>query len=56
MNRYDERRLVVDDPALATVQISGIYRTGDSTGFARAVAELHGLKIIESPDEIHLQR
>ena len=56
MNRYDERRLVLDDPALATVQVSGIYRTGDSTGFARAVAELHGLKIIEIPDEIHLQR
>ncbi len=56
MNRYDERQLVIDDMELASVRVSGIYRTGDSQGFARAVAELHRLKIVESPDEIHLQR
>jgi transmembrane sensor len=56
MNRYDERQLVLDNTELATVRVSGVYRTGDSPGFARAVAELHGLKIIEGPDRIHLQR
>lgn len=56
MNRYDERQLVIDDAALAAVRVSGVYRTGDSPGFARAVAELHGLQIIERAGRIHLQR
>jgi transmembrane sensor len=56
MNRYDERQLVLDSTDLGTVRVSGVYRTGDSPGFARAVAELHGLKIIEGEDRIHLQR
>jgi transmembrane sensor len=56
MNRYDERQLVLDSAELATVRVSGVYRTGDSPGFARAVAELHGLKVIEGADRIRLQR
>lgn len=56
MNRHDERQLVLDSKELATVRVSGVYRTGDSPGFARAVAELHGLRIIEGPDRIRLQR
>lgn len=55
MNRYDERQLVIDEPALSTVRVSGVYRTGDSPGFARAVAELHGLAIDENKDQIHLR-
>lgn len=56
MNRYDKRQLMIDDTELATVRVSGIYRSGDSLGFARAVAELHGFEVTDSSDEIHLQR
>lgn len=56
MNRYDARQLVLDAPELADVRVSGVYRTGDSPGFARAVAELHGLRLVESAEAIHLRR
>jgi transmembrane sensor len=36
MNRYSDRKLVVDDPALASVQISGAFRAGDVDGFVKA--------------------
>jgi transmembrane sensor len=54
MNRYDKRRLVIDDPRLNSVRVSGVYRTGDSLGFATAVAELQQLDVSENGDEIHL--
>lgn len=56
MNRYDDRQLVIDDPELGSLKISGVYRSGDSEGFARAVAELHGFSIEEDSERIHLKR
>jgi transmembrane sensor len=56
MNRYDKRQLFIDDAELAAVQVSGIYRTGDSLGFAHAVAELNGLDVHDDAAEIHLRR
>jgi len=56
MNRYDTRQLVIDDPALASLSVSGVYRGGDSIGFARGVADLHGLTIREEGSRIHLSR
>lgn len=56
MNRYDKRQLYIDDAQLALVRVSGIYRTGDSLGFAQAVAELNGFEVHDVADEIHLRR
>jgi transmembrane sensor len=55
MNRYDERMLVIDDPAVAALRISGIYHAGDSSGFAHTIAELYGLQVIEQSGRIHLR-
>lgn len=55
MNRYDKRRLMLDDASLEKIRISGIYRSGDSLSFAQAVAELHGLEVQDAADGIHLQ-
>ena len=54
MNRYDRRRLVIDDAGLESVHVSGVYQTGDSLGFAQAIAELHHLAVREDSGEIHL--
>lgn len=54
MNRYDERLLVVDDPAIAALRISGIYHAGDTVGFARTVARLYGLEVVQQPGRIQL--
>ncbi len=56
MNRYDEVRLVIDDPALANLQVSGIYRTGDSAGFALAVSQVHRLSVVSEGTRIHLRK
>jgi transmembrane sensor len=45
MNRYSRRPIVLEpDPRLALLRVSGVYRAGDSEGFAQAVAALHGLE------------
>jgi transmembrane sensor len=54
MNRYDERLLVIDDPAVAALRISGTYPAGESTGFASTVARLYGLDVVLDRDRIHL--
>jgi transmembrane sensor len=56
MNRYDKRQLVIDNSELAALRTSGIYRTGDSIGFAHAVAELYGFEVLDTADEIHLRK
>jgi transmembrane sensor len=55
MNRYDERMLVIDDPAVAALRISGIYHAGDSSGFAQTIAELYDLQVIRQQGRIHLR-
>jgi transmembrane sensor len=54
MNRYDQRALVIDDPSIATVTISGVYHTGDSELFADMVARLYGLGVEHRDGRIHL--
>jgi transmembrane sensor len=55
MNRYDSQTLVIEDPRVATLQVSGIYHTGDSASFARTVAKLYGLHVEERPGQIVLR-
>lgn len=55
MNRYNRTPIVlVGDAALAELRVSGLYRTGDSAGFARAVAALHGLVVREDGGRLEL--
>lgn len=45
MNRYSRRRIVLSDPALETLRISGVYKAGDNEAFARSVATLLDLDV-----------
>lgn len=36
-NRYNERKLILEDPALGAEQLDGVFRTDDPEGFANAV-------------------
>jgi transmembrane sensor len=56
MNRYDERSLIIDDPGVASLRVSGIYHAGDSRGFAETVAKLYGLHVVPEGDRIHLTK
>jgi transmembrane sensor len=55
MNRYSRTPIVlVGAGALPGLRVSGLFRTGDNAGFARAVAALHGLVVREYPDRLEL--
>ena len=56
MNRYSTVRLEVDDPAVARLRISGVYRVGDNESFARSVARLLPVAIEHYPDHLELVR
>ena len=44
MNRYSHRRLVVSDPSIGRLRLSGVFRTGDPERFAAIVGELLPVK------------
>jgi len=55
MNHYDKTALVIETPALATLQVSGLYHTGDNEGFARSLAKMHHLELHERDGRIYLK-
>lgn len=54
MNRYSDVKLVIDDPRIGSARISGVFRAGDSSSFALAVAKTHGLRLVEQGRQITL--
>jgi transmembrane sensor len=55
MNRYSDRKLVVDDQALAQVSISGAFRAGDVDGFVKAYQDYRVARVdSDSDDAVHL--
>jgi len=56
MNRYSTARLVVDDPSIANLKISGVYRVGDNEAFAHSVSLLLPVTIEHYSDHIELVR
>ena len=55
MNRYSSTPIRVDGSVTTSgLRVSGLFRTGDSAGFARAVAKLHGLVVRELPDRLEI--
>ncbi len=56
MNRYSERRIVIEDPSAAALHVSGLFQAGDSAEFAQGVAETFGLRAEDRGDRIVLVR
>ena len=57
MNRYNRTPIVLlDGLESAGLRVSGLYHTGDSTGFANAVAALHGLDVHEEGGRLELAK
>lgn len=54
-NRYNQRRLVLADPALADEQFDGVFRTDDPEGFAVAIRSSLSVPIdLSDPDMIRI--
>ncbi|HEY0941590.1 MAG TPA: FecR domain-containing protein [Steroidobacter sp.] len=52
MNRYNQTKLVVQDPEAGALLINGLFQAGDSTHFANAVAQAYGLTVIQRGNDI----
>ncbi len=55
-NRYADQPIVIDDPAIATMQVSGRFRLTDTDGFTARICELFGLTATRRSDGYHLRR
>jgi transmembrane sensor len=55
INRHNRRQIVVDDPALASRPVVGMFRANDPENFAATVATALGVQSIDQDDAIHLR-
>ncbi len=56
LNRYSADHLVVADPSLASLRISGVFSTKDPAEVAEAIAALHGLRVDRDGRNIRFTR
>jgi transmembrane sensor len=55
INRYSRDRLVVRDPRLARLRVSGVFRAGEAGRFGRTLAQVHPLRLVRTgPTELEL--
>lgn len=54
MNRYSNVELRIEEPGTGRAEVTGIFRSGDSESFARAVAETYHLRVIDRGGKITL--
>jgi len=50
VNRYGKTKIVLAEPNLGGLRVSGTFDTGDAAGFAAGVAKLHSLAIEHGAD------
>lgn len=54
-NRYNLRKIVLDDPSTGTIRISGTFPADKPDAFARLLREAYGLSLDESEREIRVR-
>lgn len=54
--RYSDRRIFIDDPAVARLKMTGLFSASDPDGFAKAAALSLGLRAVEQADGVRLSR
>jgi transmembrane sensor len=52
--RYSDRRIRIDDPAVARLEVTGLFSASDPDGFAKAVALSLGLVATTEADGVRL--
>jgi transmembrane sensor len=55
INRYNHRRIVIDNPALASRPVVGLFRASDPENFAATIAVALQARSVSGPDAIHLE-
>ncbi len=49
-NRYNRQQLLISDPAVAAIRISGTFKASNVEAFVRLLKEAYGLKVELTPD------
>jgi len=47
-NRYGTQKLIIDDPRLEKLRVGGVFRIGDPSSFAHAMANTYHLHVVEN--------
>jgi transmembrane sensor len=55
INRHNHRHIIIDDPALGSRPVVGLFRANDLDGFAVTVARALGAQSADEDDAIHLR-
>ncbi|MEP7246277.1 MAG: sigma factor [Gammaproteobacteria bacterium] len=55
-NRYNQRQLIVDNDALCGFHISGTFSSTDPSALIRFLRDRPGLRVIETPSEIRVEK
>lgn len=55
LNRYGGPPIIIDDPRLAALPVSGVFAT-DASDFAEAAAAVHGLRLEKRGETLHIVR
>ncbi|MBU1345432.1 MAG: FecR family protein [Alphaproteobacteria bacterium] len=55
LNRYGGPPIVIDDPRVAALKVSGVFAT-NAADFAEAIAALHGLRVEKEGETLHIVR
>lgn len=50
VSRYTDRRLIIRDPGIARLRISGRFRAGDPDRFANTLAQIYPVRVVRRPD------
>jgi transmembrane sensor len=53
-NRYGSHKITIDGPDLGKLRVGGVFRIGDPTSFAQAMANAYHLRIINRGNTIVL--
>ena len=56
LNRYNATKIVVTDPSVARIRVTGIFESNDPGEFAAAVAQLNKVRVRRSSESIELTR
>ncbi len=55
-NRYAHRPIIVDEPAIAALAVSGRFQLTETEGLARRLARLFDLSVSDNVDGLHLRK
>ncbi len=53
-NRYGAHKLLIDSPTAGRLRVGGVFRIGDPSSFASAMANGHRLRVIDRGNTIIL--